>query len=85
MTHQVRNSTLETCPYEVGEAELQDLFAAAGTVETVNAMRDVAPGRARGFGFVQMSTEDEAPEATAQFTEHSMGGGGYGGGRRPAC
>ena len=47
-------------PYETGEAELQGLFARAGTVETVKVMRDMATGRARGFAFVEMSTEDEA-------------------------
>jgi RNA recognition motif-containing protein len=42
-------------PYETGETELQDLFARAGTVETVKVMRDMATGRARGFAFVEMS------------------------------
>jgi len=36
-------------PYETGEAELQELFARAGTVETVKVMRDMTTGRARGF------------------------------------
>ena len=34
-------------PYETGEAALQELFARAGTVESVNVMRDMATGRAR--------------------------------------
>jgi cold-inducible RNA-binding protein len=61
-------------PYEVGESDLQDLFAAAGTVETVNVMRDMATGRARGFAFVEMATDDEAQKAIQQFNEYSMGG-----------
>jgi RNA recognition motif-containing protein len=61
-------------PYEVGESDLQTLFAAAGTVETVNVMRDMATGRARGFAFVEMSNDDEAQKAISQFNEHSMGG-----------
>ncbi len=61
-------------PYEVGEAELQQLFAEAGTVETVNVMRDMATGRARGFAFVEMSNDDEAQKAITQFNEYSMGG-----------
>ena len=40
-------------PYQTGEAELQELFARAGTVETVKVMRDMATGRARGFAFVR--------------------------------
>ncbi len=82
-------------PYEVGEADLQQLFGAAGTVETVNVMRDVATGRARGFAFVEMSTDDEAQKAIDQFNAQPFNGrnltvnearpkpergGGYGGG-----
>jgi RNA recognition motif-containing protein len=61
-------------PYDIGEADLQQLFAAAGTVDTVNVMRDMATGRARGFAFVEMSTEEEARKAIAQFSDHSLGG-----------
>jgi cold-inducible RNA-binding protein len=61
-------------PYDVGETDLQTLFAEAGTVETVTVMRDMATGRARGFAFVEMSTDDEAQKAIRQFNEHSMGG-----------
>ncbi len=61
-------------PYEIGEADLQQLFAAAGNVETVNVMRDMATGRARGFAFVEMSTDEEAQKAISQFNEHSLGG-----------
>ncbi len=81
-------------PYDVGEADLQQLFSAAGTVDSVNVMRDMTTGRARGFAFVEMSTEEEARKAIAQFSEHSLGGrnlmvnearpkperGGFGGG-----
>jgi cold-inducible RNA-binding protein len=82
-------------PYEIGEADLQQLFSAAGTVESVNVMRDMATGRARGFAFVEMSTEEEARKAITQFSDHMLGGrnltvnearprpersGGYGGG-----
>ena len=61
-------------PYEVGEADLQQLFQAAGSVETVNVMRDMATGRARGFAFVEMGTDDEAQKAISQFNNYSMGG-----------
>lgn len=61
-------------PYEVGEADLQQLFASAGNVETVNVMRDMATGRARGFAFVEMSTDDEAQKAISLLNEHSLGG-----------
>ena len=61
-------------PYQTGEAELQDLFARAGTVETVKVMRDMAPGRARGFAFVEMGTEDEAQKAITELNEYQLGG-----------
>ncbi len=61
-------------PYQTGEAELQDLFASAGTVESVNVMRDMATGRARGFAFVEMSNDEEAQKAIAQFNNYSLGG-----------
>jgi RNA recognition motif-containing protein len=63
-------------PYETGEAELQDLFAAAGTVESVRVMRDMATGRARGFAFVEMSTDEEAQKAITQLNDYQLGGRG---------
>src|SRR6476659_1237177 len=80
-------------PYSTGETELQDLFSKAGKVESVRVMRDAATGRARGFAFVEMSTDEEAQKAAAEFNQFQMGGraltvnearpkpeGGFGGG-----
>lgn len=61
-------------PYKTGEAELQSLFAAAGTVETVTVMRDMATGRARGFAFVEMGSDDEANKAINELNEYQLGG-----------
>jgi RNA recognition motif-containing protein len=61
-------------PYEVGEAELQDLFAQSGSVEAVNVMRDQATGRARGFAFVEMSTDEEAQNAITALNGTQVGG-----------
>ena len=63
-------------PYETGETELQELFARAGTVETVKVMRDMATGRARGFAFVEMSTDEEAQKAITELNEYQLGGRG---------
>ena len=63
-------------PYETGENDLQDLFAQAGTVESVKVMRDMATGRARGFAFVEMSTDEEATKAISQLNDYQMGGRG---------
>jgi RNA recognition motif-containing protein len=61
-------------PYETGEVELQELFGKAGTVETVRVMRDMATGRARGFAFVEMGTDEEAQKAINELHEHQLGG-----------
>jgi RNA recognition motif-containing protein len=61
-------------PYEIGENELQELFARAGSVESVTVMRDQATGRARGFAFVEMSTDDEAQTAIRELNSTQLGG-----------
>jgi RNA recognition motif-containing protein len=63
-------------PYETGEADLQELFARAGTVDSVKVMRDMATGRARGFAFVEMSTDAEAQRAITELNEYQLGGRG---------
>src|SRR5437762_8170941 len=82
-------------PYQAGEAELTELFSRAGTVESARIMRDMATGRARGFGFVEMATDEQAQRAITELNEYKMegralvvnearpkpaGGGGFGGG-----
>jgi RNA recognition motif-containing protein len=61
-------------PYETGEQDLQELFGTTGSVETVSIMRDMATGRARGFAFVEMSTEADAQNAIAKLNDHQVGG-----------
>ena len=63
-------------PYETGEAQLQELFARAGTVDSVTVMRDMATGRARGFAFVEMSTPAEAQKAIAELNNYQLDGRG---------
>lgn len=61
-------------PYQVEENDLQDLFSQAGSVESVRVMRDVETGRARGFAFVEMSSEQDAERATNQFNQFPLEG-----------
>ena len=61
-------------PYETGEQELQELFGSAGRVESVSVMRDMATGRARGFAFVEMSTDADAQNAIAKLNDRQVGG-----------
>lgn len=80
-------------PYDTAETQLQDLFAQAGAVESVKVMRDMATGRARGFAFVEMGSDDEAQAAINKLNSYELGGraltvnearpkteGGFGGG-----
>jgi RNA recognition motif-containing protein len=61
-------------PYEIGENDLQELFARVGGVESVSVMRDQTTGRARGFAFVEMNTEDGAQKAINELNDHQLGG-----------
>ena len=61
-------------PYSAGEQDLQELFGSAGTVESVNLMRDMATGRARGFAFVEMATDEDAQNAIKQLNNAPFGG-----------
>lgn len=61
-------------PYEASDQDLHNLFASVGTVETVNLMRDMATGRARGFAFVEMATDEEAQTAIDQLNNSDFGG-----------
>jgi cold-inducible RNA-binding protein len=73
-THMARKLYVGNLPYETSDQDLQTLFAAAGTVESVNVMRDTATGRARGFAFVEMSTDEEAQAAIRQLADYNLGG-----------
>ena len=83
-------------PFQTDETQLQSMFAQVGTVDTVSVVRDKMTGRARGFAFVEMSSDDEAQAAIKEFNnadfggramtvnearpQGSGGGGGFGGG-----
>src|ERR1044071_8420573 len=82
--------------FAVMENELQDLFAQAGTVVSVSVLQDKFTGKGRGFGFVEMSSDQEAQKAIELFhgkefqgrnltvnvarPREERGGGGYRGG-----
>jgi len=50
-------------PYSVTEGRLQELFATHGTVQSAKVISDKFTGQSRGFGFVEMSSGDEAQNA----------------------
>lgn len=60
--------------FETSSNELQTLFAQAGTVEKVNLIEDRETGRSHGFGFIEMSTQEEGTAAIQKFHGHEVGG-----------
>lgn len=61
-------------PFEVSEEELRSLFGQAGTVESVKIITDQYSGRSRGFGFVEMSLEEEGAKAIQLLNGHALKG-----------
>jgi cold-inducible RNA-binding protein len=60
--------------FDVTENDLQDAFAAHGTVLEANLMTDRMTGKPRGFAFVTMSTEEEAQKAIQAMNGQDLGG-----------
>ena len=54
-------------PYATTEDDLKNLFSQAGTVESANIITDKMTGRSRGFGFVEMSSDEDAQKAIETF------------------
>ena len=61
-------------PYAATETQLNTLFAAHGTVESARVIADKFTGQSRGFGFVEMSTPEEAQAAIAALNGSQMDG-----------
>src|ERR687889_1060491 len=60
--------------FQTTSEDLRELFAKAGTVESASVVEDRDTGRSRGFGFVEMSTKEEAQAAIAQFNGQEVNG-----------
>jgi len=60
--------------FSLGEAELRQLFEQKGGVDSVTVMRDLATGRSRGFGFIEMSTDEEAQKAITELNGYAVEG-----------
>ena len=60
--------------FNTSQNNLQDAFAAHGTVNEVNVITDKMTGRSKGFGFVTMSTEQEAQSAIEAMNGKSLDG-----------
>jgi RNA recognition motif-containing protein len=60
--------------YEVTDSDLEQLFAAHGTVQSAQVIMDRDTGRSKGFGFVEMSNDQEAQAAIAALNGKESGG-----------
>ena len=61
-------------PYSTSEDDLKEAFAKAGTVESATIISDRMSGRSKGFGFVEMSTDDESQAAIKMWDGQDLGG-----------
>ncbi len=61
-------------PYSSTQEELGEIFTEAGEVISVRIITDRQTGRSRGFGFVEMSSPEEAETAVEKINGHDMGG-----------
>jgi RNA recognition motif-containing protein len=61
-------------PYAATEQQLSDLFAQHGTVASARVITDKFTGQSRGFGFVEMSSDEEAQKAISALNGTQMDG-----------
>lgn len=61
-------------PYSAQEDSLKSLFAQVGTVESASVISDNYTGRSKGFGFIEMSSDQEAAAAIEKFNGYNLEG-----------
>jgi len=61
-------------PYSIDDAQLESQFAAFGKVESARVITDRDTGRSKGFGFVEMASDEEANKAIESLNGQGMGG-----------
>jgi len=60
-------------PYDLDDAELEEIFEKFGTVKSAKVTMDRETGKSRGFGFVEMPNTDEAKDAIENLNDISLG------------
>src|SRR5213082_2754547 len=70
----MKNIYVGNLPHSTTESELRTVFEAHGAVEKVSIVTDRETGRARGFGFVEMTNPAEADKAVAALDGTELGG-----------
>lgn len=60
-------------PYDLDDAELEEIFEKFGKVDSAKVAMDKMTGKSRGFGFVEMPIEEEAKDAIENLNDISLG------------
>jgi len=68
------NIFVGSLPFSLEEADLRESFEAYGAVESVKIITDKFTGRSKGFGFVEMSNDDEAQKAIDELNGATVAG-----------
>jgi RNA recognition motif-containing protein len=68
------NIFVGSLPFSIEEADLRESFEAYGAVDTVKIITDKFTGRSKGFGFVEMSNDDEAQKAIEELNGATVQG-----------
>jgi len=61
-------------PYTTSDADLQSMFAEAGTVKSATVIKDRESGRSKGFGFVEMDSQESMDKAISMYNGKDMAG-----------
>jgi RNA recognition motif-containing protein len=61
-------------PFAMGDEALSEMFSQVGKVDSARVVRDQATGQGRGFGFVEMATDEEAQRAISQINQRNVEG-----------
>ncbi|MBU0999940.1 RNA-binding protein [Patescibacteria group bacterium] len=69
-----RKLFIGSLPWSVDDAKLAEIFAQAGNVISAQVVKDRETGRSRGFGFVEMSTDEEAQNAVKNLNGADVDG-----------
>ncbi|MES2812029.1 MAG: RNA-binding protein [Bacteroidota bacterium] len=68
------NIFVGSLPFSIDEADLRDSFGVYGTVTSVKIITDKFTGRSKGFGFVEMSSDEEAEKAIQELNGATVDG-----------
>lgn len=68
------NIYVSNLPYRVGDEELREIFAPYGEISRAKVVKDKDTNRSKGFGFVEMSNDDEGKTAIDALNGKDVGG-----------